>query len=358
MARLRQSDLLAVLRLAHELNDAEDFDSFSTHAARGLQKLIPSESTTCVEVDGRRRRITGTQDPIDVAPSAEENQTYWAYRHQNPVAHQRRRVGDTSALKISDFLSQRQFHRLELHDGFFRPQGIEYQVSVGLARASSRTIVAGCNRASRDFSERDRHVLNLLHPHLVQGYRNVAVRARAALLLAGLERALEGGSKGYVLLGSNGDIEAASAAALQFLKRYFGARELPAAVGSWIRNPRGRSGKNGLPAPNSLELERDGTRLRITVSTANGAPDTLLLLEELPSLGPSAPPLPPRGLTPRESEVMTWVARGKTNREIGNALFVSPRTVQKHLEHIFEKLGVRTRTEAVAVAFGRPSFLD
>jgi DNA-binding CsgD family transcriptional regulator len=52
---------------------------------------------------------------------------------------------------------------------------------------------------------------------------------------------------------------------------------------------------------------------------------------------------------------MMWVARGKTNREIATALFVSPRTVQKHLEHIFEKLGVRTRTEAVAVAFGRPS---
>lgn len=52
------------------------------------------------------------------------------------------------------------------------------------------------------------------------------------------------------------------------------------------------------------------------------------------------------GLTRREAEVLTWVADGKTNAEIGLILGTSPRTVQKHLEHIFEKLGVATRTAA------------
>lgn len=53
------------------------------------------------------------------------------------------------------------------------------------------------------------------------------------------------------------------------------------------------------------------------------------------------------GLTRRETEVLTWVADGKTNAEIGLILGTSPRTVQKHLEHVFEKLGVETRTGAV-----------
>jgi DNA-binding CsgD family transcriptional regulator len=57
-----------------------------------------------------------------------------------------------------------------------------------------------------------------------------------------------------------------------------------------------------------------------------------------------------RGLTPREAEVLGWVARGKTNVEIGAVLFISPLTVRKHLENIFEKLGVRTRTAAAAFA--------
>lgn len=56
------------------------------------------------------------------------------------------------------------------------------------------------------------------------------------------------------------------------------------------------------------------------------------------------------GLTSREAEVLGWVARGKTNAEIAAALFISPHTVRKHLEHTFEKLGVRTRTAAVAYA--------
>ena len=57
-----------------------------------------------------------------------------------------------------------------------------------------------------------------------------------------------------------------------------------------------------------------------------------------------------RGLTPREAEVLGWVARGKTNVEISAVLFISPLTVCKHLENIFEKLGVRTRTAAAAYA--------
>ncbi len=54
------------------------------------------------------------------------------------------------------------------------------------------------------------------------------------------------------------------------------------------------------------------------------------------------------GLTPREAEILMWISKGKTNKEIGLILNSSPRTVNKHLEHVFEKLGVPTRTAAVA----------
>ena len=58
------------------------------------------------------------------------------------------------------------------------------------------------------------------------------------------------------------------------------------------------------------------------------------------------------GLTRREGEVLYWVARGKSNAEIGATLFIAPGTVKKHLDHIYSKLGVRTRTEAAVRAFG------
>ena len=56
----------------------------------------------------------------------------------------------------------------------------------------------------------------------------------------------------------------------------------------------------------------------------------------------------PNPLTQREMDVLQWVACGKTNRDVAEILGMSPRTVNKHLEHIYEKLGVETRTAAVA----------
>lgn len=60
-------------------------------------------------------------------------------------------------------------------------------------------------------------------------------------------------------------------------------------------------------------------------------------------------------ITQRESEVLFWISKGKTNREIGIILTMSPRTVNKHLEQIFKKLGVENRTSAAAMSLGELS---
>jgi DNA-binding CsgD family transcriptional regulator len=78
-------------------------------------------------------------------------------------------------------------------------------------------------------------------------------------------------------------------------------------------------------------------RLNVAAERAREAPahaDRAVQLAELP-------------LTPREREVLDWVGAGKTNRDIAAILGASPRTVEKHLERIYEKLGVETRTAAV-----------
>jgi DNA-binding CsgD family transcriptional regulator len=56
-------------------------------------------------------------------------------------------------------------------------------------------------------------------------------------------------------------------------------------------------------------------------------------------------------LTERELEVLQLVAEGLTNREIARWLFISPATVRTHLEHVFRKLGVRSRAAAVSAGF-------
>jgi DNA-binding CsgD family transcriptional regulator len=57
-------------------------------------------------------------------------------------------------------------------------------------------------------------------------------------------------------------------------------------------------------------------------------------------------------LTAREREILGWVARGKTNSEIALVLWISPGTVRKHLENVYDKLGVHTRTAAAARFLG------
>jgi len=64
------------------------------------------------------------------------------------------------------------------------------------------------------------------------------------------------------------------------------------------------------------------------------------------------------GLTRRETEVLGLVASGKANQEIADLLYISPLTVRKHLEHIYEKLGVESRTGAVARVLEFSLFLD
>jgi DNA-binding CsgD family transcriptional regulator len=58
------------------------------------------------------------------------------------------------------------------------------------------------------------------------------------------------------------------------------------------------------------------------------------------------------GLTAREREILAWVMRGKTNPEIAEILWIAPTTVRKHLENVYAKLGVHTRTAAVARFLG------
>jgi DNA-binding response OmpR family regulator/DNA-binding CsgD family transcriptional regulator len=106
-------------------------------------------------------------------------------------------------------------------------------------------------------------------------------------------------------------------------------------------------------APGAVIAVGTSTGMRLSVRNLGAAAlgETMLLFA-VQREGPAAR-LADAALTPRETEVLSWLAKGKTNRDIGEILGTSPRTVNKHLEHIFEKLGVETRAAAAALASGR-----
>lgn len=100
------------------------------------------------------------------------------------------------------------------------------------------------------------------------------------------------------------------------------------------------------------ELVTDGGGQQMVARSLGraGLDETMLLLTRRDPAAAREDRIGSAALTPRETEVLSWVAKGKTNRDIAEILGMSPRTVNKHLEHVFEKLGVETRAAAAALA--------
>ncbi|MBT0961753.1 response regulator transcription factor [Denitromonas iodatirespirans] len=119
----------------------------------------------------------------------------------------------------------------------------------------------------------------------------------------------------------------------------------------WIESAAATRSDGRAPLPLSLSA---GDR-RLTFNLHEQTPDGewLLGLREESDRASIDALLPAFGLTAREAEVLYWVSKGKTNRDVGDILGLSPRTVHKHLEHIFAKLGVETRTAAATLAINK-----
>ena len=121
---------------------------------------------------------------------------------------------------------------------------------------------------------------------------------------------------------------------------------LPTAVAQQLRKLR----EEGTKLSGRCLLEAGGRRLEFSFLSSSGPDELLFRLTEI-SVGADERLLQTTlSLTSRESEVLLWLSRGKSNREIGAILTISPRTVNKHLEQIFVKLGVENRAAAVARA--------
>lgn len=101
---------------------------------------------------------------------------------------------------------------------------------------------------------------------------------------------------------------------------------------------------------NSVVLDGGGQTYIVKSLGRTGLGETMLLVERQSGNASALSRLASAALTPRETEVLSWISKGKTNRDIGDILGLSPRTVNKHLEHIFRKLGVETRAAAAALA--------
>ena len=150
--------------------------------------------------------------------------------------------------------------------------------------------------------------------------------------------------------------------ARELLLRYYDteAPETPAPVLSWLRRHVAEAAALIEPPRLSIELgpKRLTFRLHQQIGDSEGGGDWLIIMREQSDESVIDAIALCFKLTPREAEVLYWVVKGKTNKDIGDILGSSPMTVKKHLERVFVKLGVETRTAAAGMAMGRIRLLQ
>lgn len=246
MARLSGSDYRGILEFVHAAGEIEGTDPFPERVLARLRELVPCDTVSYGDFDrdfDREGHVWRTgvrysgepRAPVTLAVvEAHARLAYqYPYRPWSPEARR--------AVRWSDLLSRREWHALDLYWEVCRPLDGEYELELWLATPDGGIAGGfGFDSFARDFSERDKLVLDTLQPHLVQLWRNAAARRRESRSLA--------------------------------------------------------------------------------------------------------------ALTPREREILLWVARGKSNREIAAVLYLAPGTIRKHLDNVYDKLGVSNRAGAVGYA--------
>ena len=145
--------------------------------------------------------------------------------------------------------------------------------------------------------------------------------------------------------------------ARRLMHDYFGAlpAQVPPVVLDWLRSESSLPGGGREPRnlPVTREAETGPRQLVFTLQQRTGDDDLLIVMREVSDAAVVDAMVQSFRLTLREAEVLYWVAKGKTNRDIGDILGSSPATVKKHLERVYIKLGVETRTAAASVAANR-----
>jgi DNA-binding CsgD family transcriptional regulator len=333
--RLDTHDVHRIVDVVAEIESSSDDQPFPPTTLELLGTLISADAVGFCELDRVERRVLGGVDRDgDQTDGLPGHETFWHFEPSHPLcAYQR--SGHCDAVRLSDFLTTTELHRLAIYAEFFHLCNVEHQLEVCLPSPASHTKTFIFDRASGDFSERDRLVLNLLQPHLIRRYARWAAEQRTVARLA--EIADQGGDPTVLILGRAGKIEFAQRAVRRLLADYFGEgdrRLAPMRLREWADGPPLRD----------LVVGGPDAQLVVSVALHNEDGHTVLLLRERSADAPRT-----HRLTPRERDVLELVGDGKSNAEIGRLLWVQPSTIRKHLENAYAKLNVRNRIEATAL---------
>ncbi len=348
MEHLNFKDRRLVFEFIHDLYQWHDYQSFRQQVVRGIASLVPADLYTYNEISKSQQLVTGYAIwPTEFPLSPDAPEIVGRYQHQLPCLTHYLSTGDGRPTKISDFMTYREFRKSDLHNCFYRPTGIPYAIAFGVTLNNDGMTGIGLHRNGKDYTERDRAVLSLLHSHIVQAYKNARTITSLQSESAHYESALSKEDCSILCLSLSHKIVWASPGSWQTLQHYKlisprSQGRLHQKLINWVKvQGAGMSYAKEVP-DTRLPLTVRSERGRLEVRYIKRGETQLLLMEETRKF--QAESVPGNfGLSDRETTVLWWLTEGKTNSEIGSILCISPRTVQKHLERIYSKLGVENR---------------
>ena len=231
-----------------------------------------------------------------------------------------------------------------------RSRGAREILSFTVNPSASLNISFSLHRPEGEFTDRDRAIASLLRPHLVNAYQlAVAVTQRRGLELLSGRPAETTGDHGLLIVDSQCRIVHANRRATSQLRRGFpstGGERLPPEISRWLLSTRSAA---GIEPPVDLEIAGAELPLSVRAAAAEAGHWLLVVTETNAALMPQL--LRKRyALTEREAELLYWLSKGRSNREMAIIFGISARTVDKHLQHVFEKMDVENRHAAVVKA--------
>lgn len=345
MDQLNRDDLAQVLDVVGAVNRAQDRDAFFRAALSAVVEAVPCLVASINEVDPVSGRFNYWLEPSSFPLPPRAVEIFMELAPAHPLLRYYEETGDGSARRISDVWTTEQFHASPLYQQFYRLMDIEFQMSLTFPAPRPIVLAMALSRNKEDFSERDKVMLDTLRPYLSQAWHTAGDQERLRALAEVATSAV--GEQGWSVILLSDPPEEMAPGALATVERFFGrpaaGRWLPERVERWLASicvpP---------PNPSRVEIRRpldasvDGRRVVLRyLAPQHSHPGAIVIREEHPS--DQRKRLESLSLTAREAEIVRLVTLGEPNGSIARQLNISPGTVKKHLDNVYEKLGVHGR---------------
>jgi DNA-binding CsgD family transcriptional regulator len=351
MYRYTRTDFDRVLEFVRGLYEPRTPDGLRDHLMSALRALVPAifAADASFEVGAPQQGRTQRMDPPELR-LPEGDAILARLAPSSPIVVHFQRTRCEQFTRWSDVQPVSQFLRSALYNEVYRPLGMRDGCSLFLYSRPDRIEFLGVGQ-HKQTPDAHRDMLVSVSAHVRQAFR-VAHVTSALIEMAAMKSGPNCAGRGLIAMDLNGTITMETAGATKALEKFFPKRTthgLPEELAQWISRSE-KTVRKATDVPDvrrPLVIERDGNRL--IVHLLSKPEQNFMVLEEHRGAIDSGT-LSSLPLTRRESEILAYIAAGKTNPEIGTILGISSRTVSKHVEHILGRLGVETRTAAAACA--------